>query len=94
MSANTDPLFMLFPSFETKWLFLFPKRKRAHQELDIFLGKIQEIISKKREILANDSSIAEKKTSEKDLLTLMLEASQEGNGKLTDEELQVIHKIR
>ena len=85
---------MLFPSFETKWLFLFPKRKRAHQELDIFLGKIQEIISKKREILANDSSIAEKKTSEKDLLTLMLEASQEGNGKLTDEELQVIHKIR
>ncbi|KAG2222822.1 hypothetical protein INT45_011632 [Circinella minor] len=88
MSANTDPLFMLFPSFETKWLFLFPKRRQAHQELDIFLEKMEEIISKKRKVLANDTTIAEKKTSEKDLLTLMLEASQEGNGKLTDEELQ------
>ncbi|KAI9493596.1 cytochrome P450 [Zychaea mexicana] len=88
MKANTDPLFMLLPSLETRWLFLFPKRKQAHKELDIFLGKIREIIAKKRETLVNDSSIAEKRTSEKDLLTLMLEASEEGNGKLTDEELQ------
>ena len=69
--------------------FPFPKRRQAHQELDIFLEKMQEIISKKREVLANDTTIAKKKTSEKDLLTLMLEASHEGNGRLTDEELQV-----
>ncbi|KAI9265011.1 cytochrome P450 [Phascolomyces articulosus] len=88
MKANTDPLFMLFPSLETRWLSFFPKRQQAHQELGIFLDKMQEIIRRKRGILAQDHTIAEKKTSEKDLLTLMLEASEEGNGKLTDEELQ------
>ena len=89
MKANTDPKYMLFPSLETRWLFLFPERQKAHRELDLFLEKMQEIIDEKRKTLAGDTTIATKSRKEKDLLTLMLEASQEGNGVLTDEELQV-----
>ncbi|KAI8140114.1 cytochrome P450 [Fennellomyces sp. T-0311] len=88
MKANTDPLYMLLPSLETRWLFLFPKRQEAHRQLDLFLGKMQEIIAEKRKTLTSDTSMGSKSRNEKDLLTLMLEASEEGNGVLTDEELQ------
>ena len=52
---------------------------------------MQEVIVNKRQILANGDgiSIANKTTNEKDLLTLMLEAAKEENGKITDEEIKV-----
>ncbi|KAI9264946.1 cytochrome P450 [Phascolomyces articulosus] len=90
MKAFSNPLFVVFPSLETRWISLFPKQKQAHVELTAFLNNIQEIIKKKRETLANEelSGATTKKQNDRDLLTLMLEASAEGNGTLTDEELQ------
>ena len=92
ITSSLHPLFLLFPFFESPYLsFLFPRRRQIHRELDLFLDKMQEIITNKRAILLdkNNESVANEKTNEKDLLTLMLEASQEEGGKLSDEELKV-----
>ncbi|KAI7853147.1 cytochrome P450 [Circinella umbellata] len=91
IKATFSPFFLLFPFFDSPdWGFLFPKRKQSHDELDLFLNKMQEIIVHKRQILENSDGIytANKSTNEKDLLTLMLEAAKEENGKITDEEIK------
>ncbi|KAI9251375.1 cytochrome P450 [Phascolomyces articulosus] len=88
---SVHPFFLLFPVFDSPRLwFLFPKRRKSHEELDLFLDKIQEIITHKREVLANSDkeSTPDKKINEKDLLTLMLEAGEEENNRLTDEEIK------
>ncbi|KAG2225657.1 hypothetical protein INT45_012129 [Circinella minor] len=88
MQASSNPVFHIFPFLENPRLrFLFPSRKMVHHELDLFLAKMQEIITHKREILNNNKLATNKRTNEKDLLTLMLESAKEGNDKLTDEEL-------
>ena len=93
--SSLHPLFLLFPFFDSHYLsFLFPGRRQTHRELDLFLDKMQEIITNKRAIILdnNNESVANKKTNEKDLLTLMLEASQEEGGTLSDKELKVNKK--
>ncbi|KAI9251373.1 cytochrome P450 [Phascolomyces articulosus] len=79
MKASGSPLFMLFPFLDGPALrFLFPKRRKVHNELDNLLEKLQEIITYKREILASNidgKSTTNKNINEKDLLTLMLEAA-------------------
>ncbi|KAI7858634.1 cytochrome P450 [Circinella umbellata] len=88
MQASSNPVFHIFPFLENPRLrFLFPSRKMVHHELDLFLAKMQEIITHKREILNNNELATNKRTNEKDLLTLMLESAKEENDKLTDEEL-------
>ncbi|KAI9251372.1 cytochrome P450 [Phascolomyces articulosus] len=88
MGGSRDALYQLLPFLESPRLrALFPKRNQIHHELDLFLEKMQEIIAHKREILNNNEFATNKKTNEKDLLTLMLEAAKEENGKLTDEEI-------
>ncbi|KAI9485028.1 cytochrome P450 [Zychaea mexicana] len=87
MTGSINPLYLVFPVIDRKLLFLLPKRRRLHEELDEFLKMIRTMISDKRQLLK------EKKASniidrEKDLLTLMIEAENEGNGTLTDEELR------
>ncbi|KAG2225674.1 hypothetical protein INT45_012146 [Circinella minor] len=91
--SSLHPLFLLLPFLEGPyWRSLFPKRKQLHYELDLFLEKMQEIITHKRNLLENSkntsSSTINKKINEKDLLTLMLEAAKEENGILTDEEIK------
>ncbi|KAI9251423.1 cytochrome P450 [Phascolomyces articulosus] len=87
MSNSINPLYLVFPFIDRKLLFMLPKRRQLHEELDEFLAMIRKMIADKRHLLKerNEPNIADR---EKDLLTLMIEAENEGNGVLTDEELQ------
>lgn len=59
--------------------------------MDIFLNMIEEIIVHKRQTLDNqETQIVE---SERDLLTLMLEAEKSGEGTITNDELRVSHLL-
>lgn len=80
------------PWLERNFLWLLPERRKIHQDLDEFLEMLDEIIIHKRQVLA-DGSTAEK-DNEKDLLTLMIESENKGEGALTNEELKVTREKR
>lgn len=92
-SAQRNPVFFLLPWLDQDPLLrLFPKRRRAHQDLSKFLNKMDEIIIHKRKVLeeSNHSNQQHMDDHDKDLLTLMLEAQrQDGEVVLTNEELKV-----
>ncbi|CDS03773.1 hypothetical protein LRAMOSA01174 [Lichtheimia ramosa] len=88
MSSAFDIPHMVFPSLDT-WLLPFnPSRKRQHAEADKFLGMIDQIILEKRKTLQNKSLTTEGQDEEKDLLTMMIEAENSGEGVLTNQELR------
>ncbi|KAI8137565.1 cytochrome P450, partial [Fennellomyces sp. T-0311] len=88
MKGVFNPFFLLFPSLDgPNWRSWFPRRKTIHDVLTVFLGNMQSIITAKREELAENKLSGPKKQVEKDLLALLLEASAEGHGTITDEEL-------
>ncbi|KAJ8659175.1 hypothetical protein O0I10_005214 [Lichtheimia ornata] len=86
MEATLNPWFVIFYNLDMKYLFLFPGRKRMHRELDIFLGMMDEVIAHKRQVLKDQQSKVPE--SERDLLTLMIEAENSGEGAMTNEELR------
>lgn len=87
VEAVMDPLFYFFPSLDTDYLWLFPKRQEVHKELDVFLKMVREIIIKKRQTLdgqkklkelaiSNGEAVVEdERASEKDILTLLIESA-------------------
>lgn len=86
-----DPFFFLFPSFDQPPLLsLFPKRKEAHQEMDRFINMLQNVIENKRlELKYGNYQNEGLEENEKDLLSLMIEGENRGEGAMTDEELIV-----
>lgn len=70
-------------------MFLNPRRKELHGKLDEFKALINRVIEQKKKSIAEgdkkNDALAE---NEKDLLTLMIESEQRGEGALTNEELQ------
>ncbi|GAA5801593.1 hypothetical protein HPULCUR_007041 [Helicostylum pulchrum] len=72
----------------TLLLWLFPKRKILHEKLDIFLEKLDQVIQSKRDKLSKGHASNDDLEHERDLLTLMIESEQRGEGALTDEELK------
>jgi cytochrome P450 len=84
-----DPFFFLFPMFDQELVWLFPKRMQLHKEMNRFLAMLDEVIQKKRALLregqVQNDALEE---HERDLLTLMIESGNEGEGVLTDEELK------
>ncbi|KAI7883813.1 cytochrome P450 [Mucor mucedo] len=83
-----DPFFFVFPKFDKKYLWLFPKRKLIHDELDRFVHMLQEVIDTKRLSLKDkDYKNEALEENEKDLLTLLIESENRGEGAMTDEEL-------
>ncbi|KAI8138513.1 cytochrome P450 [Fennellomyces sp. T-0311] len=81
---SLHPLFAFLPILEKKYLHWFPKRKRIHDEITIFLDMMQTIIDEKRKAIAEGKVDTR---AEKDLLTMMMENDEDGKG-LTDEELK------
>lgn len=84
-----DPLFFIFPILDKKLLWMFPKRLQAHKEMDRFLNMIDGIIVNKREVLEKEK--LENKPleeNEKDLLTLMIESENRGEGNMSNSELK------
>ncbi|CAO3671169.1 unnamed protein product [Umbelopsis ramanniana] len=83
-----DFKYLFFPNLDTTFLGLFPERQKKHESLNKLNKLFDEIIEHKKSELAKGASNVEE--SEKDLLTLMIEA---GNGDdqqeaLTAEELR------
>lgn len=87
---TVNPWFSIFYSLDQKYRFLFPSRVEIHHEMDIMRNMMDEIIMNKRQALKNrdESQVAE---SERDLLTLMIEAENSGEGAMTNDELRVSH---
>ncbi|KAI9345052.1 cytochrome P450, partial [Pilaira anomala] len=83
-----DPVFTLFPSFDTKFLCFFPKRKKLHGEWEKFSAMLDKVIKHKKESIKQGVKNDYLKESEKDLLTLFIESGEENNGILSDEELK------
>jgi cytochrome P450 len=83
-----DFKFLLVPQFDTSLVGFFPERKKTHESLNKLNELFEEIIVNKREHLSKTASDTE--DSEKDLLTLMLEAGQGDDPKeaLSAEELR------
>ncbi|CDS08804.1 hypothetical protein LRAMOSA10165 [Lichtheimia ramosa] len=86
MSATINPWFIIFYNLDMKYRFLFPGRMRMHREMDVFLGMMDQVIAHKRQILSKQQSKVPE--SERDLLTLMIEAENSGEGTMTNEELR------
>ncbi|KAI8891346.1 cytochrome P450 [Backusella circina FSU 941] len=88
-SALQNPLYFFFPSLDSKYLWMFPKRQKEHVFLDRFIGMLDDIIEKRRSgVKMGQTHNPFLDENEKDLLTLMLESEMEGNGKMTNEELR------
>ncbi|KAJ8659176.1 hypothetical protein O0I10_005215 [Lichtheimia ornata] len=85
-TETLNPWFEIFYNLDQKYRFLFPKRVEIHHEMDIMLNMIEKIIVHKRQALDNhETKIVE---SERDLLTLMMEAEKSGEGTITNDELR------
>lgn len=82
-----DPLFFIFPILDKDLLWMFPKRIQAHKEMDRFLKMLDGIILNKREALEKEK-LENKEENEKDLLTLMIESENRGEGNLSNSELK------
>lgn len=82
-----DPFFFIMPLFDQHFLWMLPKRQVVHQKLDRFFNKLEQIIIEKRQLVKTKASSLEE--NEKDLLTLMIEGEERGEGSLTNAELRV-----
>ncbi|CDS08801.1 hypothetical protein LRAMOSA10162 [Lichtheimia ramosa] len=85
-NAIINPWFLVFHNLDVKFRFLFPGRMKMHREMDVFLGMMDQVIAHKRQILSKQESKVPE--SERDLLTLMIEAENSGEGTMTNEELR------
>ena len=84
-----DLKYLVFPILEERHLWLFPKRKQQHDNLNKFKVMVDTVIQHKRELLKNgQTSNANLDENEKDLLTLLMEGEESEKG-MTDEELKV-----
>ncbi|KAI7848637.1 cytochrome P450 [Circinella umbellata] len=93
VKAATNPLYFVFPSIERQFKSWIPGRRKAHEELEKFFGMIHAMADERRQVILNSANTVvadeqKKHAGEKDLLTLMIEAEHEGQGRLTDEEFE------
>ncbi|CAO3639437.1 unnamed protein product [Mucor hiemalis] len=82
-----DPVFFLFPFLDTKLLWLFPKRRALHKQMDEFLGMLDDVIKNKRETLKKGIQNKALDENERDLLSLMIETEEDGVS-MNDAELK------
>jgi cytochrome P450 len=88
----TDLFFLLFQVFDDQLKWMFPGRVEAHNQLDKLLAMIDAMVAQKRVTVIerfNSPGYENVPDTEKDFLTLMLEAEMQGEGKLSDLELRV-----
>jgi cholesterol 24(S)-hydroxylase len=85
-----DPLYFMFPVLEAHFLWMLPKRRQAHKELAKFKAMLRNMIDEKRKKVESGQAQNENlEENEKDLLFLMLESEMQGEGKMTNDELEV-----
>lgn len=79
---------------DTDFLWLFPKRREIHRQMDEFLGMLDGVIQNKKTALKAGTQNDALEENEKDLLNLMIESGEKGEGILTDRELKVCNIIK
>lgn len=86
-----ESLFLVFPILEQRFMWAFSERQKRHRDMQEFLSMLDQVIAHKRKVLGEeqDANVSEVPESEKDLLTLMIESENNGEGTLTNEELKV-----
>ncbi|KAI8328859.1 cytochrome P450 [Choanephora cucurbitarum] len=83
----SNPFYIFFPSFDTKFVRFIKRRKQIHDNLEKFLANIDMMIEQKRKQVHEKAHTV--RDEDKDLLTLMIESGlSEGEDKLSDEELR------
>jgi cholesterol 24(S)-hydroxylase len=83
----------MFPFLEIYFLWMIPRRQRLHEELVQFKAMLRNVIAEKRKKVESGQAQNENlEDNEKDLLTMMLESEMQGEGKMTNDELEVIIK--
>lgn len=88
-AALQNPFYFIFPIFDQALLWLSPKRMAVHKEMKRFLGMLSQVIENKRAQIVSGVQNDNLQENEKDVLTLLIESEQRGEGALTDEELKV-----
>ncbi|KAG0165321.1 cytochrome P450-dit2 [Apophysomyces sp. BC1034] len=87
MNGHVDPWFVFFPQLEQKFLWMFPKRQKIHEDLTRFLHLMDNLIENKRKEIKEKKANFDIEDNEKDLLQLLIEGEEE-EGILTNEELK------
>lgn len=88
-----DIFFFFFPKLDQKYVWMFPERVKIHEEMDRFFEMINNMIENKRELVKKgDLQNSALDENEKDLLTLMIESVNRGEGNMTNVELRVTLK--
>ncbi|KAL9547449.1 hypothetical protein MBANPS3_006166 [Mucor bainieri] len=84
-----NALFFIFPILDEKFQWLSPKRQQVHRDLTQFIGMIDEVIQTRRdEIGRGDWKNNHLEENEKDILSLMIESENRGEGIMSNEELK------
>jgi cytochrome P450 len=89
MDGIVKPIYIFMPILEKRFLWALPKRRELHRKMDDMNKLFYSVIEQKRHTLASKKDSVE--DAEKDLLTLMLEASEESTEaqrRLSDTELR------
>ncbi|KAI8881514.1 cytochrome P450 [Backusella circina FSU 941] len=84
-----DPLYFMLPALDVYFLWMLPKRRQAHEELAKFKDMLRNVIAEGRKKVESGQTQNENlEENEKDLLTLMLESEIQGEGRMTNDELE------
>ncbi|KAI9360255.1 cytochrome P450 [Pilaira anomala] len=84
-----DPFFFLLPKMDQEYVWLFPKRVKIHRQMDSFFQMLDNVIEAKSESLKKgDFQNDALEENEKDILTLMIESVNRGEGYMSNEELR------
>lgn len=87
-SGLLSPTTTIFSALDPLFLLISPTRKRCQKSLDYINNKFDEIAQQKRELIQKGVT-SNTPESEKNLLTLMLEAEQRGEAMVDPIELRV-----
>lgn len=82
-------LFFLYSKLDNDFIWMFPERQKVHKEMDLFLGMIDDVIRNKKLEIEKKSTHDEIEDNEKDLLGMMMEGGENGEGVMSDAELKV-----
>ncbi|KAI7883978.1 cytochrome P450 [Lichtheimia hyalospora FSU 10163] len=87
MSGAFDPLYLMFPILDNLLLPFNARRMHQYDELQKLLKMLDHVIVSKRNAVKN-GEYQHVDDSEKDLLTMMIEAEDAGEGIMSDEDLR------
>ncbi|KAG0181209.1 cytochrome P450-dit2 [Apophysomyces sp. BC1034] len=87
-----SPVPLIIPKFDKYLKYILPGRRRILEATDKLNGLLLAMAEEKRSQLKQDVKLQEKDDHEKDLLTLLLEAENRGEGQATNDQLRDIQR--